>query len=69
MNNQAIQSNNWLQQLLKIFAALTLIAAIVLLGIYGYREEDPYCQEVLALEGNINKGRDIFQINCAAVTP
>ncbi len=66
MNNQAIQSNDWLQQLLKILAALILIVAIVLLGIYWEREQDPYCQEVLALEGSISKGRDIFQINCAA---
>ena len=66
MNNQVTQSNNWLQQLLKIFAALMLILAIVFLGIYWDHDKDPYCQEVLALEGNISKGRDIFQINCAA---
>ena len=66
MNNQLIQFNNWSQQLLKIFAALMLILAIVFLGIYWYHSEDPYSQEVLALEGKISKGRDIFQINCAA---
>ena len=66
MNNQLTQFNNWSQQLLKIFAALMLISAIVFLGIYWYHNEDPYSQEVLALEGKISKGRDIFQINCAA---
>lgn len=66
MDNQVIQPNNWLQQLLKIFAVLMLIVAIVLLGTYWAREQDPYCKEVLALEGNISQGRDIFQINCAA---
>ena len=66
MNNQLIQLNNWPQQLLKIFAALMLILAIVFLGIYWYHNEDPYSQEVLAIEGNVSNGRGIFQINCAA---
>ena len=66
MNNQIIQTNNWYRQLLKIFAALMLIFAIIFLGINWYYNKDPYCQEVLALEGNVSRGRDIFQINCAA---
>ena len=43
-----------------------LIFAIVFFGINWYYNKDPYCQEVLALEGSASKGRDIFQINCAA---
>jgi len=66
VNNQLIESNNWWQQLLKIFAVLMLICATVVVSIHFYQEKSPYCQEVLALEGNVNKGRDIFQINCAA---
>ena len=66
MDKQLIQLNNWPQQLLKIFAALMLILAIVFLGIYWYHNEDPYSQEVLAIEGNVSNGRGIFQINCAA---
>ncbi|MEM9274199.1 MAG: cytochrome c [Cyanobacteria bacterium P01_F01_bin.143] len=66
MNNQVIKPNNWWQQLQKVFAALMLICAIIGASIYFYPEESPYCQEVLSLEGNVQKGRDIFQINCAA---
>ena len=66
MNNQLIHFDNWPQQLLKIFAALMLIFAVVFLGIYWYHNEDPYSQGVLALEGNVSNGRDIFEINCAA---
>ena len=66
MNNQLEQSNNWWQQLLKIFAVLMLICAIVVVSFHVFHEESPYCQEVLALEGNARKGREIFQINCAA---
>ncbi|MDJ0900210.1 MAG: cytochrome c [Xenococcus sp. MO_188.B8] len=66
MNNQIIQPHNWSQQLLKIVAALMLISAICFLGIYWYHNEDPYSQEVLALEGDVSNGRDIFRINCAA---
>ena len=51
---------------MKIFAALILISTVLLLNTYWEHEKNPYCQEVLALEGNITKGRDIFQINCAA---
>ena len=66
MNNQVIQPNNWWQQLWKIFAALILISTVLLFSIYWEQGKNPYCQEVLALEGNISQGRDIFQINCAA---
>lgn len=66
MNNQVIQPNNWWQQLWKIFAALILISTVLLFSTYWEQGKNPYCQEVLALEGNISQGRDIFQINCAA---
>ena len=66
MNNQLLQLNNWSRQLLKIIAVLMLIVAIIFLGVYWYHDEDPYSQEVLALEGSISNGRDIFQINCSA---
>ncbi|ELS03395.1 cytochrome c, mono- and diheme variants family [Xenococcus sp. PCC 7305] len=42
-----------------------LIFVVLVAGTYFYQGTSPYCQEVLALEGNIGKGRDIFQINCA----
>ena len=66
MNNQVIQPDNWWHRLWKLCAALILISIVLLLSTYWEQQKNPYCQEVLALEGNIGKGRDIFQINCAA---
>ncbi|HHP7232874.1 MAG TPA: c-type cytochrome [Xenococcaceae cyanobacterium] len=46
-------------------AVLTFTLCITVLGIYWHQNQDPYVHEVLSLEGDIIKGRAIFQINCA----
>ncbi|PSF37995.1 cytochrome C [Aphanothece hegewaldii CCALA 016] len=41
---------------------LTFTIALVL---YFHQISDPYIREVLSLSGDIERGSDIFQINCA----
>ena len=44
---------------------VVLMALTTILGVHFYQVSDPYIQEVLALDGNLKRGHDIFQINCA----
>jgi mono/diheme cytochrome c family protein len=51
-----------------IIVSLAIVASIVVMGALGPHfstTADPYVREVLTFEGNIEKGRAIFQINCA----
>lgn len=65
MDNQLIKSSLKLQRLLIIVTILVLALSVGILGIYWQQNSDPYIKEVLSLEGNVARGHDIFQINCA----
>ncbi len=65
MDNQLIQSQVWLNRLILIIMISMLIFAISVLGLYWQKISDPYVREVLSLNGNVDKGYAIFQINCA----
>ncbi len=34
-------------------------------GVYALTPNDPYVQSVLHIDGNADRGHDIFQLNCA----
>ncbi|WP_449001538.1 c-type cytochrome [Myxosarcina sp. GI1(2024)] len=42
-----------------------IVLGISVLGVYWQKISDPYIQEVLSLQGNVERGYEIFQINCA----
>ena len=65
MDNQLVQSPNWLNRSIVILMISVLIAGISILGVYWQKISDPYIQEVLSLKGNVERGYKIFQINCA----
>ena len=65
MDKQLIQSQVWLNRLIIGVMIIMLIFGISVLSVYWQKISDPYVREVLSLEGNIKKGHDIFQINCA----
>ena len=44
---------------------LIVLAAIAIGGFSYYQGFDPYIQNVLALDKNIERGQEIFEINCA----
>lgn len=65
MDNQLIQSQVWLNRLILVVMVVMLIFGIGILGIYWQKTSDPYVKEVLSLEGNVDRGYAIFQINCS----
>ncbi|MEM8605396.1 MAG: cytochrome c, partial [Cyanobacteria bacterium P01_H01_bin.121] len=52
-------------QLLGLLLAIVLAIGIAWYGIYQVRMHDPYVQQVMAVAGVPEQGREIFQINCA----
>ncbi|MGB5635740.1 MAG: cytochrome c [Waterburya sp.] len=65
MDNQIVQSHVWLNRLALIIMAVMLVVGFGILGIYWQKVSDPYAHEVLSLEGDLQNGLAIFQINCA----
>lgn len=65
MDNQLVQSPSWLYRLFVLLIVSALILGISILGVYWQKISDPYVREVLSLEGNAQRGYEIFQINCA----
>ncbi len=65
MDNQLIQSQFWRQPVLILALVIILTLSMTILGIYWYKNPDPYVHEVLSLEGDQTRGQAIFQINCA----
>ena len=65
MDNQIVQSHFWLNRLLLIIMTVMLVVGLGILGIYWQNVSDPYTHEVLSLEGDVQNGLAIFQINCA----
>jgi mono/diheme cytochrome c family protein len=46
--------------------AIVLGVMIIVVGIYELRTTDPYVQEVLAIRGDAEQGKAIFQMNCSS---
>ena len=65
MDNQLVQSQVWLNRLIATAVIIVAIGGLSILGIYWQRTSDPYISAVLSLEGDVDKGYAIFQINCA----
>jgi mono/diheme cytochrome c family protein len=65
VDNQLAQSYSWLNRLILIIMAVMLVIGLGILGNYWQRDADPYAHQVLTLDGDIQNGMAIFQINCA----
>lgn len=65
MDNQIVQSHAWLNRLALTIMGIMLVVCVGFLGFYGQKASDPYAHKVLSLEGDIQNGLAIFQINCA----
>ena len=53
------------QRSLSMVAGLVLLLGLSLWGRYSIQPSDPYIQNVLQLSGDVSRGNDIFQLNCA----
>ncbi|MGD2179949.1 c-type cytochrome [Lusitaniella coriacea] len=66
MDNQLVQSNVCIKQVLLTVVTVICIVLAIFLGINLYQRSDPFVSSVFSLEGDASRGREIFQINCAA---
>ncbi|MEO0769270.1 MAG: cytochrome c [Cyanobacteria bacterium J06649_4] len=53
------------QRVIAMVVGLVLLLCLSLWGLYSLRPSDPYVQSVLQLAGNVERGKDIFTLNCA----
>lgn len=68
MNNQLLQRETNYTETKKTTISLLTVMIILLLSIIAWwliPTKDPYIQEVLSYQGNIERGSAIFQVNCA----
>jgi mono/diheme cytochrome c family protein len=61
LQDQAIN----LPQLLGVLVLIVVTVVSVFVGVRHVQASDPYIQDVLALDGNADRGQEIFQMNCA----
>lgn len=62
--SQPSQTTSQLPQTALFLTALILVVLGSMVLLYWQRS-DPYTQQVLSLQGNLDRGEAIFQVNCA----
>lgn len=65
MDSQLTGSKIALHRLLIGMMTALLIIFTITIGLYFHQISDPYIREVLSLSGDLKRGSEIFQINCA----
>jgi mono/diheme cytochrome c family protein len=69
VNNQFVQdkieSKAKIQEVIITLIMVLLLAMLVMFGYSHLEKSDPYIQEVLSLQGDLNRGKAIFEVNCA----
>ncbi|XTZ11866.1 MAG: c-type cytochrome [cyanobacterium endosymbiont of Rhopalodia inflata] len=65
MTDQFTQPKDVIGRLSSTLIATVVITLVLIVGCYLHEASEPYVQEVLSLKGDMNKGRAIFEINCA----
>lgn len=65
MTEQLIQPKEAIQRLTVIVLSAIFVVIIITVGWYLHQISDPYINEVLSLEGNVERGKAMFEINCA----
>lgn len=54
-----------IQRAVLMFVSLLLAVGIAVWGMQTMNASDPYVQSVLQISGNVSRGQEIFQMNCA----
>ncbi|BBA79167.1 cytochrome c class I [cyanobacterium endosymbiont of Rhopalodia gibberula] len=65
MTDQFTQPKDIIRRLTSTLIAIVVITLVLIVGWCLHETSKPYVQEVLSLKGDMNKGRAIFEINCA----
>lgn len=65
MDNQLAQPKDVARKLIIAGISIALIVCAIVVGLHINRLSDPYMQKVLELQGDVERGNAIFQINCA----
>lgn len=65
LNEQPTEAPSLIQRAVIVVAGLLLTLGLVVWGIQHFRISDPYILQVLALNGDRDRGALIFQMNCA----
>lgn len=65
LDKESQEQSTGAYQLVGILVLLTALIMAVLMIVRHVQAADPYIQTVLALEGDTQRGQEIFQMNCA----
>ena len=65
MTEELIQPKEVIQKLTLVFLGAIFLAIVAIAGWYLHEISDPYVSEVLSATGSIDRGKAIFEINCA----
>jgi mono/diheme cytochrome c family protein len=66
LNNQLTDTDTWIQGIALAILAMLFASLLAILGVYQFRNPDPYVESVLSLTGNLTQGQAIFQMNCSS---
>ncbi|MBD2577842.1 c-type cytochrome [Oscillatoria sp. FACHB-1406] len=66
MDNPSVHSKTSIQRSILAIAAICAAIALGYAALHWYRASDPYIHSVLTSQSNPDRGRAIFEINCAA---
>ncbi|RPH91452.1 MAG: cytochrome c [Chroococcales cyanobacterium metabat2.561] len=66
VNSQLVKPKFGLYRLSMVIIVVLLLISTFLISFHLAKMSDPYIREVLSLQGNVSRGYEIFQINCAA---
>lgn len=70
MNNPVLETNinnqNNKAIIVKVLLSFILITSLIIIGWWLVSKNDPYVDEVLSFQGNIERGQAIFTVNCAS---
>jgi mono/diheme cytochrome c family protein len=66
VNSQLFKPKFGLYRFLMVIIVVLFLISTYLITFHLAKMSDPYIKEVLSLQGNVSRGYEIFQINCAA---
>lgn len=65
LNDDVEISSSAVLQLIGVMVLIAMVTLTVVLSVRHVQAADPYIQNVLALNGHVERGEKIFQMNCA----